>query len=420
MKIVTPNLRYKNDKLHFENVELEKVVKKFSTPLYIYSKNQIIENFLRYKKAFDNRNFIICYAMKANSNRKILEVIGQLSGGCDITSGGELYRALRAKIPSNKIVYAGVGKTIQEIEFAIKNKILMFNVESKEELDLINTIASKKSIKIKVTLRINPEVQTHTISHISTGEEGTKFGIPIGEAISYVRYLKENCKSLDLVGFHYHIGSQICILNPFVEAARKIKKLIDEIKHLGFYIKYVNIGGGLGVVYNNENPPTPKQLISCILKILPKDCTIICEPGRSIVGNAGILVTKVLFTKNVKNKNFLVVDASMTDLIRPAFYEAYHNILPLIVYKQDRKCTEKIYDVVGPVCETSDFLGKNRCLPVVNNGDFLVIETAGAYGFAMSSNYNSRLKSAEVIVDKDDFYLVTEREKYYDLVRKEL
>lgn len=412
-KVVTPKLKYKNNVLYFEEVEVKKLVETFGTPLYVYSKNQIIENFNNYKKALKDRKHLICYAVKANTNYEVIKTIKNLGGGADVTSYGELWRVLNAGVPPEKIVFAGVGKTEEEIKFAIKNKILMFNIESKDETELINKIAKKK---VDVSIRVNPEVNTHTIGHISTGEEGVKFGIPIADVIDFAKYIKSNCKNLNLVGLHFHIGSQICTTKPFIEAAKKVVKIFVALKELGFRLIYIDVGGGLGIRYKDEQPPTPQELFARLKKIIPKETTIICEPGRSIVGNAGILVCKVLYHKKVKNKNFIIVDASMTDLIRPTFYGAYHNIIPVELVNTKSLITA---DIVGPVCETSDFLAKNRMIIDVDNGGFLVIETTGAYGFVMSSNYNSRLRAAEVMVDNNKFYLIRQREVLGDLIRKE-
>ena len=419
MQLVTPKLKYKNGSLFFEDVEVKKIVEEFSTPLYVYSKNQIKENFLGYKSAFEEakRKYLICFAIKSNSNFEVLKIIKSLGGGADITSGGELYRALNAGINSKKIVYAGVGKTKNEIEFAIKNDIFMFNVESKDEVELLESICKRKNKKVNIAVRVNPEVDTYTISHISTGEEGTKFGIPIDEAVEFCKYIKREFKNLNLVGLHFHIGSQICNLKPFVEATKKVVKLIDILKINKIKLKYLDIGGGLGIRYKDENPPKPKEFILRLIKYIPEDLTVICEPGRSIVGNAGILICKVLYHKKVKNKNFLIVDASMTDLIRPAFYDAYHNVVPV----QNSNLHSLIKcDIVGPVCETSDFLCKGITIPDVKNNECLVIETTGAYGFVMSSNYNSRLRPAEVMIDRDKYYLIRKRDEYKDLVSKEV
>ena len=412
-KVVTPKLKYKNNVLYFEEVEVKKLVETFGTPLYVYSKNQIIENFNNYKKALKDRKHLICYAVKANTNYEVIKTIKNLGGGADVTSYGELWRVLNAGVSLEKIVFAGVGKTEEEIKFAIKNKILMFNIESKDEAELINKIAKKK---VDVSIRVNPEVNTHTIGHISTGEEGVKFGIPIADVIDFAKYIKSNCKNLNLVGLHFHIGSQICTTKPFIEAAKKVVKIFVALKELGFRLNYIDVGGGLGIRYKDEQPPTPQELFARLKKIIPKETTIICEPGRSIVGNTGILVCKVLYHKKVKNKNFIIVDASMTDLIRPTFYGAYHNIIPVELVNTKSLITA---DIVGPVCETSDFLAKNRTIIDVDNGGFLVIETTGAYGFVMSSNYNSRLRAAEVMVDKNKFYLIRQREVLSDLIRKE-
>lgn len=417
MKVVTPKLKYIENNLFLEEVELKKIIEKFETPTYVYSKNQIIENFLNYKKAFGERDNLICYAMKANSNLEVLKIIKELNGGVDVTSGGELFRALNAGITPKKIVYAGVGKTKQEIEYAAKSDILMYNVESKDEVNLLECIAKKFKTNLNIAIRVNPEIKTHTISHISTGEEGTKFGIPIGEVIEFAKYIKSSCKNLNLIGLHFHIGSQICVLKPFLEATKKVVDLVNKLSCCGIKIEYLDVGGGLGIKYKDETPPTPQELVSKMLTLIPKNLKIICEPGRSIVGNAGILLCKVLYHKSVKSKNFLIIDASMTDLIRPTFYGAYHNIIPLSLHRNKNL---KRYDIVGPVCETSDFLGKNIVLPDIPNDEFLAIETVGAYGFVMSSNYNSRLKAAEVVVDRDNFYLVRERDTLRDLIKKEV
>ncbi|MCX7941271.1 MAG: diaminopimelate decarboxylase [Endomicrobia bacterium] len=417
INLVTPKLNYKNGLLHFEEVNLGSLVTTYSTPLYVYSRNQIVENFLEYKKALNKRKHLICFAVKANTNYQVLRIICSLGGGADVTSGGELYRVIKAGISPKKIVYAGVGKTKEEIMFALKNGIFLFNIESKDEAILINTLAKSFRKKVDVAIRVNPEVSTGAHYHISTGEEGTKFGIPIDELIEFARYILYECKNLNLVGLHYHIGSQICLLKPFVDAAKKVVKEIHKLSQIGVKIKYIDIGGGLGIRYKNERPPTPQSLILRLFEIIPEELTIICEPGRYIVGNAGVLITKVLYHKKVKNKNFLIVDASMTDLIRPAFYGAYHNIVPLSVNRE--QLTMNYYDVVGPVCETSDFLGKNRYLPDIPNGEYLVIETVGAYGFVMSSNYNSRCRAAEIMVNGKQHYLIREREDYKDITKNE-
>ncbi len=413
-KLVTPNLKYKNNNLFFEEVEIERLVENFGTPLYVYSKNQIVKNFNNYKQALADRNHLICYAVKANTNYSIIKIIKELGGGADVTSYGELWRVLKVGVEPKKIVFAGVGKNEEEIKFAIKNKILLINVESKDEVDLINKVAKRN---VDVAIRVNPEINTYTITHISTGEEGVKFGIPIKDVIDFAKYIKERCKKINLIGLHFHIGSQICNIKPFVEATKKVVKIFNILKNLGFDIRYIDVGGGLGIKYKDEEPPTPQTLFSKLKKIIPKDVTIICEPGRYIVGNAGILVCKVLYHKKVRNKNFLIVDASMTDLIRPTFYGAYHNVIPVIISNHSKMIT---CDIVGPVCETSDFLAKNRTVVDVENGGLLVIETTGAYGFVMSSNYNSRLRPAEVMVDNDSFYLIRKREIFNDLIEKEI
>lgn len=408
--------RYKNVELYAEDVPVRELAKRYGTPLFIYSHATLLRHFMAYKKAFNDFPHIICYAMKANSNSAIVRLFAKNGGGADVVSGGEIYRALKGGIPSNRIVYAGVGKTEKEIRFALKENILMFNVESEEELVEINRIAGLMNLKAPVALRVNPDVDPRTHPYISTGLKKHKFGIPIEEAFEYYK-LAAKLSNVRVIGIHKHIGSQITQVSPFVDALKKVLSLVDELSRFGVKIKYLDIGGGLGITYKNEEPPLPLDLARGLAPALKKrELTIIMEPGRSITGNAGILVTKVLYLKNTKKKRFLIVDAGMNDLVRPSFYDAYHHIMPVV--KSLRKTI--IADVVGPICESGDFLAKDRELKAVKPGEFLAVMSAGAYGFSMSSNYNSRPKAAEVLVKGREHSLVRRRETYNDLLRGEV
>jgi len=406
---------YKKNTLYAENVDLNVLAKKFKTPLYVYSKRTMAEHFNKINNAFSEMEKIICYSVKANSNIAILNEMRKLGSGFDIVSGGELYRALKIGADPSKIVYAGVGKTKEEIDYAIRSNILMFNVESINELKLINLEAKKFKKKVKVALRINPDVDALTHNYVTTGKKENKFGIDIVLAFNIFKSAKK-MKNIDIKGIHMHIGSQITSVIPYIDAIKKISNLITDLKNQEIFIDYLNIGGGLGIIYNEENPATADEFAYAIKPyILNLNLKLILEPGRFIVGNAGILLTKVIYNKKGIKKNFLIVDAGMNDLIRPSLYGAYHKIIPVNL----NKGKEVLYDVVGPICESGDFLGKDRHLPEVKEGDLLAIRSAGAYGFSMSSNYNSRLRAAEVLVDDDKYYLIREREKYEDLISYE-
>jgi diaminopimelate decarboxylase len=411
-------VKFKNDDLYLEKVKLADIAKKYGTSTYVYSKEQILNNFERYKKAFTLSNGIICFACKTNSNVTILKLIAKLGAGADITSGGELYRCLRAGFEPSKIIYAGVGKTSEEIKYALRSKILMFNVESFEELNELNRIAGELKTKARIAFRINPHINPNTHSYVVTGKEGTKFGIPYEDALkAYLTARKR--KNIKIIGIHSHIGSQILDIASFKLAAQKIKKIVDTIKVNKIKLDYINCGGGLGIKYSkDQRVPYPKQLMSAILPIFKsiKDVKFIFEPGRSIVGNAGYLITKVLYRKASGDKKFLITDAGMNDLIRPTLYGSSHEIFPV---KKTRSKKVKI-DVVGPICESGDFIGKNMMLPIVKQGKFLLVTCAGAYGASMSSEYNSRPLLAEVLVDGDKFTLIRKRASYDDLLLNEI
>ncbi|NTU43061.1 MAG: diaminopimelate decarboxylase [Nitrospirales bacterium] len=407
--------QYKNGELYAEDVPVREIAEKFGTPTYIYSYNTLLNHFKAYEEAFDGFPHIVCFALKANSNGSILRLFAKNGAGADVVSGGELYRALKAGVPSKKIVYAGVGKTDDEIRYALKSKILMFNVESEDELRRIDSIAGDMKAKAPVALRINPDVDPETHPYISTGLKKHKFGLPIENALEYYS-IANSLKNIEIVGIHKHIGSQLTKISPFVDALKRILLLVDELTRHGIGIRHLDIGGGLGITYRDETPPNPAQLAKNLLPLLKeRDLTLIMEPGRSLVGNAGILVTKTLYLKKGEEKEFVIVDAGMNDLMRPSLYGAYHHIQPVKKSKRDNV----VADIVGPICESGDFLAKDREIPEVKQGEYLAVMSAGAYGFTMSSTYNSRPRVAEVMVRGDQFDLVRKRETLEDLMRGE-
>jgi diaminopimelate decarboxylase len=408
--------KYQAGELYAEAVPVKRLAKKYGTPLFIYSYSTLLRHFRAYTDAFNDYPHIVCFAVKANSNTAILKLFAKQGGGADIVSGGELYVSLRAGIPSKRIVYAGVGKTEDEIKFALKSKILMFNVESDDELREIDRIAKKMKTKAPIALRINPDIDPETHPYIATGLRTHKFGVAIEDALEYYR-LASRLKHIRIIGIHKHIGSQITKVSPFVDALNRILLLIDKLTIQGVKIHYLDIGGGLGIPYRNEEPPLPRDLARNILPLLKnRRLTLIVEPGRSIVGNAGILVTKALYRKKGENKQFIIVDAGMNDLMRPSYYNAYHHILPVLKKKRG----SELCDVVGPICESSDFLAIERNLSRITQGEYLAVMGAGAYGFSMSSNYNSRPRVAEVMVRGKEHFLIRQRETYRDLIRKDM
>jgi len=353
--------------------------------------------------------------MKANSNLALLCLFVNLGGGVDIVSGGELHRALKAGVEPRKIVFAGVGKGDDEIESALKAGILMFNVESTQELERINELAGRRGRKAPISIRVNPDIDAKTHPYISTGLKKNKFGIDIARAFEVYRQASR-LPHLEVVGVDCHIGSQLVEASPFVEALQKLKRLVEDLRGEGMKIRYLDLGGGLGITYEDEEPPTPVEYAANILdEIRGFHCTLILEPGRVIVGNAGILVTKVLYTKENELKRFIIVDAGMNDLVRPSYYGSYHQILPVREAERD----EVVADVVGPICESSDFLAKDRRIPQPHPGELLAVMSAGAYGFSMSTNYNSRTRVAEVLVRDDEIHVIRQRESYDDLLRGE-
>ncbi|MBI4666346.1 MAG: diaminopimelate decarboxylase [Nitrospinae bacterium] len=411
------HFEYKDGEYHCEDVPLSRIAEKVGTPFYCYSSATLKRHFEVFDKAFESVPHLICFAVKANSNLAVLKLFAKSGGGADIVSGGELFRALKAGVPAERIVYAGVGKTRDEIRQALQAGILMFNVESSQELMAIDAVAAEMGVKARVTLRVNPDVDAKTHPYISTGLKQNKFGISYTSALEEYRQAR-TLANIEIVGIHKHIGSQITQIAPFVDALEKTLDLVRQLKEEGIVIRYIDIGGGLGITYKDEAPPHPKDLADAVAPLL-KDtgCTIVFEPGRVLVGNAGALVTRVLYTKHNEGKTFFVVDAGMNDLARPSLYGSYHGILPVSAEVAERKKVSA--DVVGPICESGDFLAKDRVLPSFKQGELMSVMSAGAYGFTMSSNYNSRRRVAEVMVNGSNFEVVRERETMEDLIRGE-
>jgi diaminopimelate decarboxylase len=374
------------------------------------------QHFHVFDEAFADVPHILCFAAKANSNIAVLRIFIKEGGGVDIVSGGELYRAMKAGVDPRKVVYSGVGKKMDEIEYALETGILMFNVESAQELGVINECAGRRGKVAGIALRVNPDVDPQTHPYISTGLKKNKFGIDIKRSLEEYREAKR-LPNIDIKGVSCHIGSQVTKVSPFVDALHRLKKLIHLLRKEDIEIRYLDLGGGLGITYDQEAAPNPSEYAKAIMDASKDmECTFIFEPGRVITGNAGILVTKVLYTKSNEEKNFVVVDAGMNDLIRPSLYDSYHQIQPVI----RRKREEIVADIVGPICESGDYLAKGRKIPMVERGDLVAVMSAGAYGFTMSSNYNSRGRIPEVLVSSDGYYVIRKREMYADLIKGEV
>lgn len=411
------SFEYQQGELYCEQVPVSRIAKELGTPCYIYSHETLIRHFHAYDSAFKDIPHVIAFAMKANSNLAILRLMAREGSGVDIVSGGELFRAMKAGVPASKIVFAGVGKSPDEIRDALKANILMFNVESAAEIRAINDVAASVSMKARIALRINPDVDPKTHPYISTGMKKSKFGIAADRALEEYK-MASSMSHIDVVGVHAHIGSQLTDVTPFVDSLKKVVALIDTLKGHGINIRYLNIGGGLGITYSDEKPPLPQDLAHAISPLVKGlGLTLVMEPGRVIVGNAGILVTKTLYEKAGETKHFVIVDAAMNDLIRPSLYGAYHEIRPVSEAAVHRP--KQMVDIVGPVCESGDFLAKERSLPNIQPDDLLAVMSAGAYGFVMASNYNSRPRVPEVLVKGGEFHVIRERETYDDLVKGE-
>ncbi|OGW47213.1 MAG: diaminopimelate decarboxylase [Nitrospirae bacterium GWC2_57_9] len=410
------DFHYKNGELYCEGVPVRSVAQRVGTPFYLYSSTTLTNHVRSFAGAFQEVPHLICFALKSNSNGAVLRLLSREGAGADIVSGGELFRALRAGIDPRKIVYAGVGKRRDEIEYALKVGILMFNVESTEELLALDRAAKEMHAVARIALRVNPNIDPKTHAYISTGLKENKFGIPIEHALECYQTAK-SLTHVEVTGIHQHIGSQITEVQPFVDALEKLVGFVQELKAAGVGIKYINIGGGLGITYKDETPPHPRDLAKAIQPMLKSaGCTLVLEPGRAIVGNAGILVTNALYHKDSGEKKFLIVDAGMNDLIRPSLYEAYHDIRPVL---EDPSAEKMVFDVVGPICESGDFLAKDREMQDVKQGGLIAVMGAGAYGFSMSSNYNSRPRVAEVMARGNEYFIVRERETYNDLIKGE-
>ena len=408
---------YRENHLHCEDVALDALAERYGTPLYVYSRGAIERAYGAYDSALKGRSALVCYAVKANSNLAVLDVLAQRGAGFDIVSGGELARVLAAGGKASKTVFSGVGKSEAEIEAALKANVACFNAESAAELDRIDTVASRLQLRARVALRVNPDIDAKTHRHISTGLKSNKFGVAYADTLALCRVAIVR-PNLELVGLGCHIGSQITEIAPYVEAEDRIVDLVDALEREKIHVDHIDLGGGLGIRYQNESPPQVAQLIEALLARLDTrghgSKKVIFEPGRSIVGNAGVLLTRVEYLKPGDSKNFAIVDAAMNDLIRPAMYDAWMNVIPVVPRSGDIRR----YDVVGPVCESADWLAREREL-VLQPGDLLAIASAGAYAMAMSSNYNSRGRPAEVMVDGAHSHVARRRETVAELFATE-
>jgi diaminopimelate decarboxylase len=410
------HFNYIDKELYCEQVPVSKVAREVGTPFYLYSHATLLRHFRAFDRAFEGIKHLTCFSIKVNSNLAVLRLFAREGGGGDIVSGGELYRALKAGMEPGKIVYSGVGKRIDDLEYALKSDLLMFNVESTQEIVKLNEVAGRMGKKARVAFRVNPDVDPKTHPYISTGLKENKFGIDISDA--YEHYTTAaGMKNLMVRGVSCHIGSQLTEVSPFIDTLRKLKKLIKKLDESGIKIDYLDLGGGLGITYDKEEPPHPNEYAKAIREELEMEgLTLVLEPGRVITGNAGILVTEVLYTKSTKDKTFYIVDAAMNDLIRPSLYGSYHGIQPVKISGREKVKA----DIVGPICESADFFAKDRDVDSYEPGELMAIMSAGAYGFSMSSNYNSRPKVCEVMVKGERFSTIRTRETFEDLVKGEM
>ncbi len=404
--------------LYCEQVPVDRIASAVGTPVYIYSHHTLLDHFHKLRRAFRALQPRICFSVKANGNLAILTLLVQEGAGLDIVSGGELFRALRAGCPPGRIVFASVGKSSEEIREALRRKIFCFNVESIPELLAINAEARRLGCAAPVALRINPNVDAHTHRYITTGTAESKFGVSLEAAEAFILRRWREVPAITLLGFHLHIGSQITKSAPFLKAIRRVGALIRRVRRAGVDVDYLNLGGGLGIVYKDERPQTAEAFANAVIPVIQRlKVRLILEPGRFIVGNAGILVTQVLYVKPMRTRDFAVVDAGMNDLIRPALYGAYHEVAPT---KRNGQTATRLYDVVGPICESADVLARERRLPVLKPGRRLAIFGAGAYGFVMASNYNGRPRAAEVLVKNRRWFIIRRRETPEDLLRQDV
>jgi diaminopimelate decarboxylase len=406
---------YKNDRLFAEEVAISDLAARFGTPFYVYSTRTLRRHYRVMDEAFAGTDHLICYAMKALSNLSVLKLFAAMGSGFDIVSVGELMRCLKAGADPGKIVFSGVGKTDEELKAAIEAGILMINVESGPELRRVAAVAARMRRRAPVSLRVNPDLDPGTHPHISTGHRDSKFGVPLAQVHEYYAEARA-LPDLELVGLSTHIGSQITDTAPFTEAANKVASIVKTLRASGVALRYLDLGGGLGIPYQEEPPPPSEYAAALLGPLRGLGLKVIIEPGRVLVGNAGALVTRVLYVKETDVKRFVVVDGAMNDLIRPVLYEAYHQILPV----ERRADTPLVIgDVVGPVCESGDFFAREREMPAPRDGDLLAVMSAGAYGFVMASNYNSRPRAPEIMIDGAEIHLVRERDSFEDLVRGE-
>jgi diaminopimelate decarboxylase len=409
------HFNYKDDSLYCEDVAISTLAETYGTPLYVYSRATLERHWHAFDDALAGREHLVCYAVKANSNIAVLNVLARLGSGFDIVSSGELQRVLKAGGDPSKIVFSGVGKQANEMALALDTGIHCFNVESEQELDLLNQVAADKNMTAAVSFRVNPDVDAKTHPYISTGLKENKFGIAFDDAERI--YLKANqLSNIDVIGIDCHIGSQLTELSPFIDALTRLLALVNQLNQQGLDIHHMDLGGGLGIRYQDEKPPLPSDWANALREQLSSfEGTIVVEPGRAIAGNAGILVSQVNYLKLSDDKNFAIVDAAMNDLIRPCLYSAWQDIIPSQLGSTE---AELEYDIVGAICETGDFLGKNRMMKLAQN-DLLAVRSSGAYGFAMASNYNTRNRAAEVMVDGDLHYCIRQRETFDDQVSGE-
>ena len=415
MATVKDRFTYRNDEMYCEDVPLREIVDAVGTPAYVYSLARLRDAFRSFDQAFAASRHLVCFSVKANSNLAVLRAFVNEGSGFDIVSGGELFRVLKAGADPGKVVFSGVGKTREEMEYALRSGILMFNVESEQEMEALNEVAGSMGVTAPVSFRINPDVDPQTHPYISTGMKKSKFGIAIDPAAAAYRRAIA-LPNLEVVGVDCHIGSQLTSTSPFADAAERVRAFIEVLQADGADIRYVDLGGGLGIRYDDEEPPDPADYAKALMEgVRGLDVTLVLEPGRSMVGNAGVLVTRVLYLKRTEAKNFVVVDGAMNDLIRPALYGAFQGLCPV-----DRREAEPMTaDVVGPICESGDFLAQDRDIQPPEPGDLMAVMSAGAYGFTMASNYNTRPRAAEVLVDGKEFAVVRERETLEGLVAGE-
>lgn len=410
-----PGLTYRSGELYFEDARLADLAETYGTPAYVYSAQVLRDNYLAYDRAFGTRDHLVCYAMKANGNLALLALLAELGAGVDIVSGGELFRARRAGIPADRIIFSGVAKSDAEMREALSAGILLFNVESAEELAVLAEIAGSLGQVAPIALRVNPDIDPGTHPKITTGMKVNKFGIDVAEVLRLYRQAAGDPR-LAVVGIQAHIGSQITSRRPHHDACERLCRLVDQLAGEGIALRLLSLGGGLGITYRDETPPGIGEFVADLCALVgERGLKLIVEPGRSLVGAAGLLLSRVLFTKSNDAKNFVMIDAGMTDLVRPSIYDAYHHILPLLENHRE----PRVVDVVGPICESTDVMARDRALPALARGDLLAILSAGAYGFSMASNYNDHPRPCEILVDGGRVRLIRRRESYEDLVRGE-